>query len=379
MLGTSGSVNRAEAAIKEEATNRPVNPLDGDKVVYIGKATQKTIEQRRENQPKLASLEEVVVAESAAMREVKKIAKKAAASQATVLIYGESGTGKELISKMVHQQSDRSDKPFVVIDCGSIPENLLESELFGYEQGAFTGAAKRKPGRVEIAEGGTIFLDEIGDLPMAFQGKLLRLLQEREYQPLGATRSHQANVRFVAATHRDLKAMVANGSFRLDLYYRLSVVQIWVPPLRERREDIAPLVHKAVKTFCQDNCRVGLSISSEAVAQLIKRPWFGNVRELQNVLESLAVLAEGDEITLSDLEREFLHHRPTPSEQPSDNHRGDAKLKACRSNIEQKVVIQALERASGNRSLAARLLGISRRTLYNKMAEFNLSQTTVSR
>ncbi|MCP4606035.1 MAG: sigma-54-dependent Fis family transcriptional regulator [Proteobacteria bacterium] len=372
MLTAHGSIPGAVAAMKEGATDFLLKPFDREEVVYIAKRTLEATAQVRKKPPKPANLSGGLIAESSAMQQVEQILKKAATSRVTVLIRGESGTGKELIARMVHQQSDRREGPFVVVDCGSIPENLVESELFGYEKGAFTGAAKRKPGRVELAEGGTIFLDEIGDLPMALQVKLLRLLQEREYQPLGATSNHHVDVRFVAATHRDLDALVASGDFRADLYYRLSVVQIWLPPLRERPEDIGPLIQKAVKTFAQNNDRTGLTISAEAVAQLIEQPWPGNVRELQNVVEALVVLAERDEITLSDVESEFVRHRRSSPAQPSNIPSSDVKLETRLSNAEREAIAQALERASGNRSLAARLLGISRRTLYNKMAEYDL-------
>jgi len=284
----------------------------------------------------------------------------------TVLIQGESGTGKELAARAIHAQSPRRDGPFVALHCGALPEALLESELFGYEKGAFTGAAQRKPGRLELADGGTLFLDEIGDVPLSIQVKLLRALQERTFERLGGIKSMTVDVRFVAATHRDLEAMARAGNFREDLLYRLSVVPIRIPPLRERPEDIPVLLHHFCAELGRANGRPSLRLDPAAVTALAALPWPGNVRQLMNVVERLVVLADGDRIRAEDVEREIGAARAIYSTAPSS-------LDVKRRDAERGALVEALDKTGGNRTVAARLLGISRRTLYNKLAEHGIS------
>jgi DNA-binding NtrC family response regulator len=307
---------------------------------------------------------------------------KAAPTMATVLLRGESGTGKEVAARELHRLSPRSTGPFVAVHCGALPDNLLESELFGHEKGAFTGATNKKPGRVELASGGTLFLDEIGDVTPAVQVKLLRLLQEREYQRLGATSTEKADVRFVAATHRNLEQMVREGTFREDLFYRLNVVPIVMPPLRERRSDIAELASRFVARLGEANGRPGITLAPEAIAALARATWPGNVRELQNFLERVVVFAEGDSIAREEIERE-LASRPgqsdataasAPASPSSPPGSSDAiTLEAQRRDAERAAVREALGKAKGNRTLAARVLGVSRRTLYNKLDELGIT------
>jgi DNA-binding NtrC family response regulator len=267
---------------------------------------------------------------------------------------GETGTGKELAARALHEASPRSRGPLVAVHGASLPETLLESELFGYEKGAFTGAACRKPGRVELAQGGTLFLDEIGDVSLGIQVKLLRLLQERTYERVGGTETLRADVRFVAATHRDLEAMTKSGGFREDLYYRLSVVPIRLPPLRERPGDVDELaLHFAGER----------PLDPGALARLRQESWPGNVRQLQAFVERLLVFSDGPRLTLEDVQRELGRAAPAPAGETLDAHRRSA---------EKKALEEALSRARGNRTQAARLLGVSRRTLYNKLAEHGL-------
>ena len=304
------------------------------------------------------------------------------------LLRGESGSGKEVAARAVHAMSPRASGPFVAVHCGALPDNLLESELFGYERGAFTGATQRKPGRVELANGGTLFLDEIGDVTPAVQVKLLRLLQEKEFIRLGATRAEKADVRFVAATHRDLEAMVREGTFREDLFYRLNVVPVRMPSLSERPSDVPPLARAFASRIAAEQ-RPGAVLEADAVELLERAPWPGNVRELANFVERLVIFADSDRIGAADVERELSRRplvrgpddssrgasvspsSPPPSSSPASSPPG-ATLDARRHDAERTAIRDALTRASGNRTQAARLLGVSRRTLYNKLAELGL-------
>jgi len=275
----------------------------------------------------------------------------------------------------------------VAVNCAALPEHLLESELFGYERGAFTGAAARKPGRVELAAGGTLFLDEIGDVPMSVQPKLLRLLQEKEYERLGGTRTERADVRFIAATHRDLEALIQKGEFREDLYYRLGVIPIWMPALRDSTDDILGLAEKFAVAMSRDNGRVALRFSEGARRALLEYGWPGNIRELMCVVERLVVFTDEVVVEEADVLREIdrqrgpartaataSDRRPSASS-PADDApppSDESSLSSRRADAERAAVVEALKRAGQNRTLAARLLGISRRTLYNRLASFGM-------
>ncbi|HET9934379.1 MAG TPA: sigma-54 dependent transcriptional regulator, partial [Polyangiaceae bacterium] len=292
----------------------------------------------------------------------------------------ESGSGKELVARRVHELSPRAAGPFIKVHCAALPDNLLESELFGYEKGAFTGAVTRKPGRVELSQGGTLFLDEIGDITPAVQVKLLRLLQEREFEPLGGTRTIKADVRFVTATHRDLEGLVAQGKFREDLLYRLNVVSLWVPPLRARPEDIEELALHFCATTASANGRSSLALDVAALDLLKQKPWPGNVRQLQNFVERLVVLAEGPRIRAEDVERELGRQAGTMGfavtsgfTPPVTMESSLVDLNAALRKAERRALEKALKSANGNRTVAARLLGISVRSLYYKLEEHELS------
>jgi len=303
-----------------------------------------------------------VVAESPAMRAVLSEAARVAPRRTTVLITGESGTGKEVVARAIHALSDRATAPFVAVNCAALPETLLESELFGHEAGAFTGAAQRHIGRFEQASSGTLFLDEIGDLPMAVQVKLLRALQERTIERLGSNASIAVDVRLIAATHRDLAAAIREGDFREDLYYRLNVVALHLPPLRHRRPDIPTLVDHLLERINRDNETAVTGVSREALEAFLRYPWPGNVRELGNVLERAVVLTRGQVIHLDDL--------PAAIRAPSEKApAGDGSL----ADSERATIVAALAAARGNRSVAADRLGIHRNTLRRKIRELGIT------
>jgi len=300
-----------------------------------------------------------IVGVSAAMQTVYQRVDRAARTDATVLVRGESGSGKELVARAVHDNSARSREPFVVVDCGALPHHLIENELFGHERGSYTGADRAREGRVAAAGGGTLFLDEVAEVPLAVQPKLLRLLQERTYFPVGATRSRTADVRFVCATHRDLEAMVRAGTFRQDLYYRMNVVEIGVPALRERgAEDLDRLVAHFLFRFSASHGRPGVHLTSEARARLLAHAWPGNVRELQNCLESAVVMADGLAI-----EPEALPLARRGSSSGLDFGDGLRPL----HEVELAYIRHVLARCEGNRTRAAQVLGIGRNTLIRKL------------
>jgi two-component system response regulator AtoC len=317
-----------------------------------------------------------MVGSSPALREVANVIRRAAASQATVLIRGESGAGKEVIARRIHEQGPRRAGPFIKVHCAALPEQLLESELFGHEKGAFTGASSRKPGRVEIAEGGTLFLDEIGDISAVTQVKLLRVLQDKEYERVGGTRTIRADVRFMAATHRPLEDMIRRGEFREDLYYRLNVIPIVAPPLRARPDDIEELVRYFCQSLGAQNGKPHLRITDDALALLRLQTWPGNVRQLQNFVERLVVFAEGNEIGVSEIWSELgtgVSGTSTTSNGTNlDFGTSVFELDEVVRRAERKALDRALQKAGGNRTVAARILGVSRRTLYNKLMEHEL-------
>jgi DNA-binding NtrC family response regulator len=290
-----------------------------------------------------------------------------AASDATILITGESGTGKEIVARAIHDASRRRERPFMAVNCGGIPEALLESELFGHVKGAFTGATHARRGRFQLAEGGTLFLDEIGDMPLVLQVKLLRVIQEREFEVLGDARPQPANVRFIAATHRDLEQRVAEGRFRADLYYRLNVVPLHIPPLRARTIDIPPLVaHFVASANAAHGARV-TGVRPEALEALVGYAWPGNVRELANVVERMAVLRRDGELEAGDVPPHVRSGRGTLDGAGPDLPAAGLDLNAAVADFEGALIDKALERAGGNRTQAARLLNVNRTTLVEKL------------
>jgi PAS domain S-box-containing protein len=315
-----------------------------------------------------------IVSRSPKIRRVLEILPDVARSDSTVLILGASGTGKEVFARAIHNLSDRRDKRFVAVNCGALPDTLLESELFGYEKGAFTDARKDKPGRFALAEGGTLFLDEIGDVSPAMQVKLLRVLQEREYEPLGATRSVKANARVLAATNRDLKLLVAEGRFRSDLYYRLNVVQIDLPPLAKRREDLPLLIEHFIRRFNAKKGRAIERVSRAALNRLMRHDFPGNVRELENVIEHAFILCRGDEIQEGCLPQYLLEDATPACYEPPAIARdsANASSRSLAPQNEKETIIAALRDAGGHRGRAATALGIDKSTLWRKMKKHGI-------
>lgn len=308
-----------------------------------------------------------IVGVSKPMQEVFRVIERVANSSATVLITGESGTGKELIARALHTQSGRSTGPFVAINCGAIPSELLESELFGYEKGAFTGAHSSKKGLVEQADGGTLFLDEISELLPRLQVKLLRVLQERELQRVGGERAIKVDVRVIAATNADLSERIRSGDFRSDLFYRLNVVSVRIPPLRERVDDILPLAHHFLHKYAHDGRITGFDA---VTAQILRRyPWPGNVRELENVIERATLLAKDQEITAADLPREL--HGSTDMDRPPP---AGKSLSAAREDFERYFILECLRRHHGNVSRAAREAGLHRQNFYQKLHKYGIQR-----
>lgn len=304
---------------------------------------------------------------SPAMQAVYKTIGRIVDSDVTVLIRGESGTGKELVARAIHCNSPRKSGPFVKVNCASIPENLLESELFGHEKGAFTGAHARKPGKFELAQRGTIFLDEIGEMSLATQAKLLRVLQEKEFERIGGTETIRADVRILAATNRNLEQAIQNGQFREDLFFRLNVVEVWLPPLREHREDIPILADHFVRHAAREHRKEVLGFSEAALDLLLRYDWPGNIRELKNLCERCVLLASGPLIDVEDLPGN-VRDRARQAEVPVR----ELSLKEAVADTERRLLLEALEKHNWNRSAAAKALKMNRSTLYAKMKELGL-------
>jgi DNA-binding NtrC family response regulator len=359
MLTAHGTVPIAVEAMRLGAADFLLKPFEREHLLGVIERTLSASVKVRSAPPSDPAARALI--ETPGLAEALRIARRAATSRSTVLIRGESGTGKGVVARALHALSPRATGPLVKLECAAFPDTLLESELFGYEKGAFTGANVRKPGRIELACAGTLFLDEIGDVALPLQVKLLRLLEERQFERLGGTHPQTADVRIVAATHRPLEAMIRQGQFREDLFYRLNVLPIGVPPLRQRPDDIAVLALRfldELKTTCH---RPKITISADALKRLREHTWPGNVRELRNLIERLVVFVEGDEISTADISHELVRAQSTHA-LPSQARQGGS-----REDLEA-----VLAKAGGNRSLAARLLGVSRRTLYNRLAAFGI-------
>jgi two-component system response regulator HydG len=376
-----GTVETAVAAMKEGAYDFLLKPFSPEVLrakVEQGLSLAVTKRQLEHFKARAEVLEQdaarglgELVGDSEPMQRFRGLLRKAAASDATVHLMGESGTGKELAARELHALSPRRDGPFVAVHCAALAESLLESELFGHEKGAFTGAIRRKLGRFELAEGGTVFLDEIGELSPAVQTKLLRVLQEREVQRVGGEETIPVNVRVVSATHRDLKAEADAGRFREDLYYRLVVVPLTLPPLRERPEDVPLLArHFVQRSAPRLNPRVR-GVREDALLALQRHPWPGNVRELENTIEQALVFCEGDQLTPDELPHGF-RAAPTPPPGFLPALRGDVPLPELLDSIERQLIQQAYERARGVKAETARLLGIKNSALYYKLEKYGL-------
>lgn len=371
-----GTVESAVEAMRSGAYDYVTKPLDFDALLLVVQRAMERQNLLEEVRTLRSALDQRygfsgIVAQSKSFLRVLDQAARVAERDATVLIQGETGTGKELIARAIHHNSRRKNRPFVAINCGAIPRDLVESELFGHKKGAFTGAVNDRLGRVEAADGGTLFLDEIGELPLDAQVKLLRLLQEGEISKVGADKPTQVNVRVIAATHRNLQAMVEDEAFREDLYYRLAVVPLHIPPLRERRDDIPRLLAELFERSRQRHNVQDVSLSQGALRRLVAHRWPGNVREMENVIERLIVLATHNLITEEDLPEEIA--RPGQAntslwpELPEDG----ISLEA----VERDLISRSLEKFHGNQTRAARFLDISRRTLIYRMEKHGLASS----
>jgi nitrogen regulation protein NR(I) len=378
IITAHGTVDSAVEAIKLGAFDYITKPFEQAEIFSVVAKAAKTQEANQGHVPPEGKGRTSIVGDSAQLQEIFKIIDKVADSPSTVLVTGESGTGKELVATALHDGSSRRDKPLIKINCAAIPKDLMESELFGYERGAFTGAVTSKPGRFELADGGTLFLDEIGEVPIEMQVKLLRVLQESEFERVGGIRTTRVDVRLIAATNRDLSLEVEAGRFRKDLYYRLNVVPLHLPPLRERKSDVPALVRHFIEKYNKRLNKKCEGITEEAMATLVSYPWPGNIRELENMMERVLLFADGPRIEAKDLPEpvrasltasftSMTDAAPEVGETPLKDF-----LKAKQAQIEKAFIVQALAKTEGNVTRAAKLLGISRKSLQTKMKEFGL-------
>lgn len=393
MMTAFGTVESAVAALKRGAFDYITKPFEKADLLRAIQNALKTWEKRQSEPLSIEGLmttkegdekdspKTTLVTESQGMQEVYRIITKVAASPTTVLVLGESGTGKELVAYEIHKRSDRATKPFIRINCAAIPATLIESELFGYEKGAFTGAVSSKPGRFELANGGTLFLDEVAEMGHEMQAKLLRVLQEHEFERVGGVQSIQVDVRIITATNRDIEADVKAGRFREDLYYRLNVVPIKLPPLRERKEDIVPLIQNFVKLF-NDRLKKSIqTLSSEAFYALRTYSWPGNIRQLENVLERSMLMCEGNALELKDLPVELVDSvGPLPPTVTGEAEREGLTFKEMvrrqTQSLERDLIEKALDENGGNVTRTAEKLGLSRKGLQIKIKELGISRKT---
>jgi len=373
LMSAHGTTDLAVEAIERGAYDYLAKPFQPSELVLLLRKTQERERLRRANEVLQRDVDRVmgerpIVAASQPMIDLLELLERTAAYKTTALLTGESGTGKEVLARAIHAQSPRRNEPFIAVNCGAIPENLLESELFGHVKGAFTGANRARRGLFAEANGGSIFLDEVGELPPPLQVKLLRVLQEEEIRPVGDSKSHAIDVRVIAATARDLEQEIAESRFREDLFYRLNVVRLHVPALRERREDIPLLVDHFLARFRTSLGKPVRGIGDEPLDRLSRYRWPGNVRELENVIERAVILADGDHLTLSSLPENIVHGQP---ELPDDTS-GDFSLKRARRKFEAEMIRRALRAMNGNRTHAAKLLEISHRALLYKIKEYEI-------
>jgi DNA-binding NtrC family response regulator len=372
VLTGHGSIETAVEAMKKGAFDYLTKPASLEQIVVAARRAQEVMALKADNVLLRSQLQEGyrfdnIIGQSQPMQELYRMIQRVARTDSTILIMGESGTGKELIANAIHFNSTRRHRPFVPINCGAIPEELMESELFGHERGAFTGAIRERKGRFEIAHTGTVLLDEIGEMSPKLQIKLLRVLQERKFERVGSSRTIEVDVRVIAATNKDLEQSVATGKFREDLFYRLNVIPFVVPPLRQRAGDVPLLVHYFLRQHCHKKDYPLKKISKAALASLHDYDWPGNVRELENVIERLVILTDGDEIQNDDLPPRMREMKPC--EPPSIltlGHNG-IDLKKTLDDLEDQLILEALKKAQGVKNQAAKYLGLNRTTLIEKM------------
>jgi DNA-binding NtrC family response regulator len=368
-----GTVESAVEAMKAGASDYVLKPFSLAELVLVIRKELDATKLREENRSLREALGlkyqyDNIVAESGKMQAVLQLVERVAPTNATVLVGGESGVGKDLIARAIHEHSQRASGPFIKINSTAIPENLLESELFGYEKGAFTGATSSKPGKFELADKGTLFLDEIGDVPPATQVKLLRVLQEREFERLGGTKTLKVDVRLIAATNRDLRAALEEGTFREDLYYRLNVVAIDIPPLRDHKEDIPALVNLFLQRYAREMEKPAQKITAPAIKVLLDFHWPGNVRELENVIQRAVTLSAGPTIDVTDLQIDVASARSTSA---GSNHLLPPGMTL--DQWEEQAIREALRQAHGNKSQAARALGLSRNALRYRLSKMGVA------
>ncbi len=370
ILTGHGTIENAVEAMRNGAYDFITKPLNIDKLSLIVNRALENSSLKRQNRELLLQLRkrysfENIIGKSSPMKNVFETIELVAPSRANVLIYGESGTGKEMIADAIHHNSPREDKPYIKVHCAALPESLLESELFGHEKGAFTGAIARKRGRFELAHLGSLFLDEVGEIPSQVQVKLLRVIQEREFERVGGELSLKVDVRIISATNKNLKEEVENGTFREDLYYRLDVVSIHVPPLRERRDDVPLMVHKFMEEFSRENNKEIEGITNGALQALVAYKWPGNVRELRNVIESIVVLTKGNIISEQDLPQYIL----------SKDEQSHLKIPAgvTLAEAEKRLILFTLQNTGGNKTRASEILKIGRKTLHRKLGEYGIA------
>jgi DNA-binding NtrC family response regulator len=376
MITAFATVETAVEAMRMGAEDYLTKPFGLDELLIIIKRIEELQNLKAENIALKERLRGIfsfhqLVGKSAKMVEVYKLIEAVADTQSTVLIHGENGTGKELVANAIHYQSSRRDGPLVKVSCAMLSENLLESELFGHEKGAFTGAHRRRLGRFELANKGSILLDDVDDIPPAIQVKLLRVLQEREFDRVGGSSPVSVDVRVIAATKVDLKKKVSEGNFREDLFFRLNVIPIRVPPLRERREDIELLVNYFLDRFTSRMDKKGLKVDAEAMEYFLDYPWPGNVRELENCIERMVTLARGDRLDVDSLPAEIRLSPDSISFADLEKlSKGEVSYNQIMEEVEKRLVNWALDEAGGNKSRAADMLGLKRTTFYDKMAKY---------
>lgn len=372
ILTGHGTIETAVQAMRDGAYDFLTKPVSLDRLSLLAKralANRELVLQHRQLQNELEQQREssAIIGKSSALQDVLNVVKQVAPTKASVLITGESGVGKELIADAIHRLSDRSANPLIKVHCAALSETLLESELFGHEKGAFTGAIGRKRGRFELANTGTIFLDEIGEINQSVQIKILRVLQEKRFERVGGEETLDVDVRIVAATNRDLKEEIAKGSFREDLYYRLNVVNIHVPPLRDRKDDIPLLSAAFIKEFSKENGKAVEGVDPRARAALHNHDWPGNIRELRNSIESAVVMAKGSIITIDDLP-------PSINRKGTEDDTISIQLGSRLADAEREIIRTTLSANNGNKTRTAEILGIGRKTLHRKIAEYQLEE-----
>ena len=368
LMTAYGDIERAVAAMRAGACDYLLKPFESASLVsYVARYLLPSIEKNSDG----------VVAQDPRTSALLSLAMRVAQSSATIMLTGESGCGKEVVARFIHRQSPRSEHPFIAINCAAIPDHLLEATLFGYEKGAFTGASQSQPGKFEQAQGGTLLLDEVSEMPLALQAKLLRVLQEREVERVGGRKAIPLDIRLIATSNRDMAAMVARGGFREDLYYRLNVFPLMIPPLRERPLDIVPMAQRILDRNDGRNGQSPLQLSAQAAARLMQHPWPGNVRELENVIQRSMILAMGSMIELEDLNLPRVEAVLEPVDEPVHKQiePGGDDSQLDMKSLEKAHIIETLNAVNGSRKLAVKRLGISERTLRYKLQQYRLAET----